>query len=431
MVKRERYTPGDVGPTPSDWDAPFLKDVSSLITNGFVGTATPHYTGPDGIKYLYGTNVRENSIDLKNIRFITRNFHHQESKTELREGDLLTVQSGHIGTTAVVPKELDGANCHALIVMRLLKNKVNPYFLSYYMNSHIGRARMRGLEVGSTIYHINTKDLKKFRVILPPLTEQQKIAQIISAWDKAIEKLEALIAAKQKRKKALMQQLLTGKQRFPEFEGEWKEYKLADVVDKNKKWSFTGGPFGSNLKAQDYAENGVRIIQLQNIGDGRFLDNYKIYTSDKKADALLSCNIYPGEIIISKMGDPVARACFIPDSSKRFLMASDGIRLSVNEDEFNKKFILDSINFKIFRKKAIEASNGSTRQRIGLDNLRNLTLLAPELTEQTAIANLFQAADNEIATHQKQLAALKQQKTGLMQQLLTGKKRVNVTQVAA
>jgi len=101
--------------------------------------------------------------------------------------------------------------------------------------------------------------------------------------------------------------------RFPEFRdtGEWEEKKLIDTADKKVKWSFIGGPFGSNLKSSDYVESGIRVIQLQNIGDAEFLDDYKIFTSEEKATELLSNNIYPGDIILSKMGDPVGRACLI------------------------------------------------------------------------------------------------------------------------
>lgn len=134
--------------------------------------------------------------------------------------------------------------------------------------------------------------------------------------------------------------------RFQEFvnDGEWEEKQLIDTADKNIRWSFTGGPFGSNLKASDYIKNGVRIIQLQNIGDGIFLDEYKIYTSVEKADELLSCNIYSGDIILSKMGDPVGRACIIPGQGERFIMASDGIRLVVDESNHSKYFVYSLIN---------------------------------------------------------------------------------------
>ena len=114
---------------------------------------------------------------------------------------------------------------------------------------------------------------------------------------------------------------------------DWSVCTFSDIADKEVKWSITGGPFGSNLKAEHYREDGVRIIQLQNIGDGDFRGGYKIYTSKDKADELIACNIYPGEIILSKMGDPVARACSIPDTETRWVMGSDGIRLVVDESQ--------------------------------------------------------------------------------------------------
>ncbi len=72
---------------------------------------------------------------------------------------------------------------------------------------------------------------------------------------------------------------------------DWKEFSIGEIADPTDRYSFSGGPFGSNLKSKEYTEGGVRIIQLQNIGDGHFKDNYKIYTSGEKADELFSSNI--------------------------------------------------------------------------------------------------------------------------------------------
>ena len=91
-----------------------------------------------------------------------------------------------------------------------------------------------------------------------------------------------------------MQDLFTGKRRLPGFEGDWKEIKFSDLADKTIKWSITGGPFGFNLISSDYVSEGVRIIQLQNIGDGVFHNDYAIFTTEKKADELLSCNFIRG-----------------------------------------------------------------------------------------------------------------------------------------
>jgi type I restriction enzyme S subunit len=202
---------------------------------------------------------------------------------------------------------------------------------------------------------------------------------------------------------------------------DWEITTFDMIADKNKKWNITGGPFGSNLKVSDYTLNGVQIVQLQNIGDGIFIDDSQIYTSEEKANELLSCNIYPNEIIISKMGDPVARACFIPNKAKRYLMASDGIRLVVNEKEFSKKFIHDYINSVYFRKRAFENSRGSTRLRIGLPELKSLLVIKPKLAEQTAIATALSDADALISSLEKLIAKKRNIKQGAMQKLLQPK----------
>ncbi|MFH1444715.1 MAG: restriction endonuclease subunit S [Candidatus Peregrinibacteria bacterium] len=205
---------------------------------------------------------------------------------------------------------------------------------------------------------------------------------------------------------------------------EWEMKKLEEVADPNQRWSFTGGPFGSNLKSSDYTNDGVRIIQLQNIGDGIFHNNYAVFTSIDKADELLSCNIYPGDIILSKMGDPVARACIIPPYHERYLMCSDGIRLAVDKKKYNTYFVYLFINAPNFRNRAANAGTGSTRKRIGLTELRNLELPSPSLPEQSAIATVLSDTDALIENLEKLIGKKKAIKQGTMQQLLTGKKRL-------
>jgi type I restriction enzyme S subunit len=205
---------------------------------------------------------------------------------------------------------------------------------------------------------------------------------------------------------------------------DWEVKKLGDIADSQKDWSFTGGPFGSNLKSSDYTQDGVRVIQLQNIGDGEFKNDYEIYTSYKKANELLSCNIYPNDIIISKMGDPVARACIVPSYHDRYLMCSDGIRLAVDQKRFNTYFICKYINFPPFRAQAENASTGTTRKRISLAELKNLTILCPKISEQQAIARVLSDTDALINALDKLIAKKRDIKKAVMQELLTGKTRL-------
>jgi type I restriction enzyme, S subunit len=279
---------------------------------------------------------------------------------------------------------------------------------------------------GAGIPHIYYSDFKNEIVPVPNPKEQQKIAFCLSSLDDLITAHNQKLDLLKDHKKGLMQNLFpqegekVPKYRFPEYtkDGNWVKKSLIDTADKKVKWSFTGGPFGSNLKADDYTSEGIRIIQLQNIGDGEFNNEYKIYTSEEKADELLSCNIYAGEIILSKMGDPVGRACIIPDNLKRCVMASDGIRLVVNETEYSKYFIYSLINSKSIREAIENKATGSTRKRIGLDELRNVELIVPKsLSEQTKIASCLSSLDELITALADKIEQLKLHKKGLMQGL--------------
>ena len=281
---------------------------------------------------------------------------------------------------------------------------------------------------------ISLGDARKTLILHPPLPEQKKIASILTSVDEVIKNTQKQIDKLQDLKKATMNELLTkgiGHTEFKDSElgripKSWEITKISDIRDTADRYSFTGGPFGSNLKREDYSEKGIRIIQLQNIGDGQFLDKYKIYTSEEKADDLFSCNIYPGDIILSKMGDPVARATLIPDFDTRYLMASDGIRLSINKEKYSGKFILESINHHTFRYQAELSSTGSTRKRIGLTDLRTLLIACPILAEQKEIASILISMDKNIKEKQHKLTQTQSLKKSLMQDLLTGKVRVTV-----
>jgi type I restriction enzyme S subunit len=203
------------------------------------------------------------------------------------------------------------------------------------------------------------------------------------------------------------------------------ELRNMEIVARKDRYSITGGPFGSDLKNEEYTEEGVRIIQLQNIGIGEFRDDYKIYTSDEKADYLFSSNIYPGEIIIAKMADPVARACIVPNTAKRFIMASDGIRLEVDKEKYNTKFIEYSINAKYFNYQAELNSTGTTRLRIGLTTLKKLKLLLPKLDEQNKIVEYLESY-NQFYTETldklgSQIEKLKEYRKSIISEAVTGK----------
>jgi type I restriction enzyme, S subunit len=325
----------------------------------------------------------------------------------------------------------------------ILKDGHNSEY--HYYNFLFNIEQIKRFGVGSTFAEISKTDIEKlnFKISTDP-SEQRKIALILSTVDAVIEKTEATITKYKAIKQGMMQDLFTrgldknGKlrpryQEAPELykktelgwiPKEWDVIPLVNVTSE-KPHSFTGGPFGSDLQTKHYTDSGVRIIQLQNIGDGYFFNDYEIFTSVEKADSLFYCNIFPGDIIIAKMADPVARACIIPDFAERYLMASDGIRLKVNENKYDTNYILEIINHHHFRQLAVQKSTGSTRERIGLTELRQLPIKVPkEKSEQTGIANIFLALNEQFDLERSSAVKLNSLKTALMSVLLTGKVQV-------
>ena len=300
---------------------------------------------------------------------------------------------------------------------------LDQYFSGdYNLNSYLQPIVRKGAK---NDMKVNNLVVLSGEIFAPKYPEQQKIADCLSSLDDLITIEGKKLITLKAHKKGLIQKLLPAageavpEWRFPEFikAARWRTISLIDTVDKNVKWSFTGGPFGSNLKSSDYKNDGIRVIQLQNIGDAEFVNNSKIFTSIEKADELLSCNIYPNEIIMSKMGDPVGRACIIPNFYARYLMCSDGIRLLIDKKNHSNYFIYSIINSGCFRSIIESHSTGSTRKRIGLEVLKNLQMVVPIKKEQQKIADCLSSLDDLVASQAEKTETLKLHKKSLMQGL--------------
>jgi type I restriction enzyme, S subunit len=423
MEVKKSYKETEVGLIPVDWEIFSLKDVCIKIRDGNYGWEypKPHEFVDYGIPFLTSKAIgKDGTLKDDLIDFISPEKHMSLDKAHIELNDVLFTNRGaSVGAIGFVDNRIAGGNIGPqLTLLRVNPNLVTSKYLFHSMKSNVVQKQIKSQDSGSAMNFYSIAATEKFQFPLPPtLAEQEAIAEALSDADALIEAVEQLLAKKRQVKQGAMQRLLRPK------EG-WEPTNLGSIADPNKRWSFTGGPFGSNLKSSDYTDDGVRIIQLQNIGDGEFKDNYEVFTSLQKADELLSCNIYPGEIILSKMGDPVARACIIPPLHERYVMCSDGIRLSVDQKRFNTYFVYTVINAQDFRTKAENAGTGSTRKRIGLTELRNLELLCPPLPEQTAIAEILSDMDAEISALEEKLVKARQVKAGMMSELLTGKIRL-------
>ncbi len=202
----------------------------------------------------------------------------------------------------------------------------------------------------------------------------------------------------------------------------WKEIPLKYLAAYESN-SFTDGPFGSNLKASEYTESGVMLIQLQNIGDGEFYLKNTIFISEEKFASLRKHNAIPGDIVVSKMADPIARACLVPTFESKYFIISDCIRLRTQAPIVNNTFLVYGINSPYFRQKAISFGGGSTRQRIQIAQLKKLFIILPNLETQNQIVHYLkhkiEKINNEISKNKKLIQLIKEKRESLIHDAVT------------
>lgn len=199
-------------------------------------------------------------------------------------------------------------------------------------------------------------------------------------------------------------------------EPEW--VPLANVAAPESD-SFVDGPFGSNLKSSEYASSGVRLIQLQNIGEGIWIDENRKYISEAKFQTLRRHGAVPGEIAIAKMAEPVARACLLPAVAEQFVVVADCMKLRPDPSHFDPSYVTYAINSHATRLEAERKSTGTTRLRINLSALKTVRIWAPSLPEQRGIAQILDTLDEAIRKTEQVIAKLQHMKQGLLHDLLT------------
>ncbi|PZV06748.1 MAG: hypothetical protein DCF22_23175 [Leptolyngbya sp.] len=168
---------------PKHWKVVSLDSVVTRLTNGYVGPTREIYV-PQGIPYLLARHVKRNRLTFDGKTFVSPEFNEKNSKSILKEGDVLMVQSGHIGETAVVTKEHEGHNCHAMIVITPKAERLLGSYLSCFFHSKLGRSQLDQLETGITLQHLNCRDVKDVDIPLPPIAEQKRIAAIAQKCDR-------------------------------------------------------------------------------------------------------------------------------------------------------------------------------------------------------------------------------------------------------
>ena len=195
------------------WVGKRLGDVVSRLTNGYVGPTRNIYQ-ESGIPYLLARHVRNNGLLFDGKTFIADEFNRKNKKSILKAGDVLLVQSGYIGHSAVVTKEHEGHNCHAMIVITSAEDAFIGQFLSLFFNSPVMQQKFQEIRSGSTVPHLTCGEVRELTIPLPDLTTQQRVVDHLQELEAETQHLESLyrqkLAALDELKKSLLHRAFGG-----------------------------------------------------------------------------------------------------------------------------------------------------------------------------------------------------------------------------
>ena len=400
-----------------DWEQRKLSQIYSTIRNAFVGTATPYYVD-DGHFYLESNNVKDGQINHNTEVFINDEFYKKQKGKWLHTGDLVMVQSGHVGHTAVIPPELDNTAAHALIMFQHPKQEIEPYFLNYELQTLSAKKKIADITTGNTIKHILASEMQEFVMDLPSILEQRRIAAFFRQIDNTITLHQRKLEDLRILKKSMLQKMFPSEGnsvpevRFPEFTAAWEQRKLGSISE------IKTGPFGSTLHADDYVTDGIPIITTEHFknGDLPTSKNGLPQVSDEDYKRLSSYVLNEGDIVFSRVGSVDINALVMP-SQRHWLFSGRVLRVRpdmVNDPQFLHT-VLETETIKAdIRSRAV----GQTMPSINTEILNETLVMMPQLrAEQEQIGQFFYSLNKTITLHQRKCDDLQKLKKALLQQM--------------
>ena len=396
MKQNTTYKQTELGLIPEDWEVKKFNKFSKFYSGGTPLTSKSEYYGGE-IPFIKSGEIYYDRTE----QFLTQEGLNNSSAKLVYRGDLLYALYGaNSGEVAI--SQLEGAINQAILCIQQNKDEAETIYLYNYLKLEKSNIINKFLQGGQG--NLSADIIKNLQIPIPPLPEQKKIADCLSTWDVAIEKQSQLINALTQRKKALMQQLLTGKKRLPGFVEKWSLKSINDL------FIFKNGKAHEN----DIHENGKYI-----------LINSKFISTDGEISKKTNRNLAPLEVndLVFVMSDvPKGKAL-----AKFFLIKEDNL-FTLNQrigllkiKKGNPIFMYYLLNRNSY---FLMFDNGVGQTNLRKDDILECPLNIPSLSEQTAIAEILATADRELQLQKEKLTQLQTQKKGLMQVLLTGKKRL-------
>jgi len=395
-------------PLPSGWRRVSLGDVAEIRT----GLAKGKEVNGDAVTlpYLRVANVQDGFLDLTEVKEISV-AEREVERYRLQQDDVLMTEGGDfdkLGRGCVWESPIPTClHQNHVFAVRTDPDKLLPRFFAHHAASPLGRLYFLSCSKQSTnLASINSTQLKEMPVPLPPIAEQRAIAAVLSAWDRAIDQTTALIAAKERLKQGLMQQLLSGKRRLHGFKTAWKDRTFGSFISESR----LPGTNGAEAKKLTVKLYGKGVIPKQESRSGSAATQYYRRLA--------------GQFIYSKLDFLNGAFGIIPAELDGYESTLDVPAFNIN-DGIDRRWLVSFVSRDSFYTNHLGLANGGRKaRRVNPGDFVKITAPMPEKAEQTRIANAIEVFDRDLSSLRQSLTAIKRQKRGLMQQLLTGQVRV-------
>lgn len=394
------------------WKEDKLKNIFGTIRNAFVGTATPYYV-EEGNFYLESNNVKNGQINYNSQIFINDEFYEKQRDKWLKTNDIVMVQSGHVGHTAVIPEELNNTAAHALIVFTDYKEEVDPHFLNYQFQSNGKRKELDLISTGNTIKHILASEMKNFKMDFPTVDEQSAIGSLFRTLDDLLASYKDNLANYQSLKATMLAKMFPkAGQTVPEirldgFEGEWEINKLNKYLTVSKKKN-TKKQFGKEDVLSVSGEVGI-VNQIQFQGRsfaGVSVEMYSIVETGNIVYTKSPLKANPYGIIKTNYGIPG-----IVSTLYAVYLPNENLFPGFVERYFENNLRLNSYLKPLVNKGA------KNDMKVSDENALLGNVIFPKLEEQIAISDYFINLDRFIQSHKDKISQLETLKKKLLQDM--------------
>ncbi len=395
-----------------DWEERKLDEIFGKIRNAFVGTATPYYVD-EGHFYLESNNVKDGRINRNTEVFINDEFYEKQKDKWLHTNDIVMVQSGHVGHTAVIPEDLDKTAAHALIMFSNYKTKTSPFFLNYQFQTLTAKRKLENITTGNTIKHILASEMKKFEVTIPEHVEQQKIGSFFKQLDDTITLHQRKLDLLKETKKGFLQKMFpkngakVPEIRFPGFTEDWEERKLNEGMTE----------YTDRVYIQD--DEIYKQVSVKNVGEITLRGEQIGSKIGRKRQAKVNLIEHPDTLIFTRQTIEQGGIGFAPKETDGAIVTENMPTIDVDNDIINCNYLLAYVKTEDWYRKVIlkNIEGGTAQIAIHEDSILFSEVLIPKIEEQQKIGAFFKQLDDTITLHQRKLDLLKETKKGFLQKM--------------